>query len=201
LLTCRHEPHKFNPNLDALTRQQGLNVVLDTIYMMNTQTEAAEEWLSTKVEALRATFSKAAVASLTLVGPIILSLSGLSTANKVLGSILWVSVILNSLLGAVVCWHRVKNRKRLADLSKTPDLPALDDFDHHMLRYLVAQNLGCGVDRMASDCRKLPFEVSYSMDKLLAWGFVDNSRESTASGAEYRANAKGRDRCINPPKR
>ena len=161
----------------------------------------AEEWIATKVPALESTFSKVAASLVTLVVPIFLTLSGLSLANKILSNVLWLSVIWNLLLLARGCSHRIRQRQQEADLAKTPDLPELTPFDLSMLIYLVAQNAGCGVDRMAAYCGKASYEVSRSMDKLLAWGLVDNTRDFTASGAEYRANAEGRDRCINPSKK
>jgi hypothetical protein len=168
---------------------------------MKIQTEAAEEWLSTKVEGLQTTFAKAVTTLLTLAGPLFLLWSGLSTANKIVGICLWVSVTLNSFLLAKVCWYRTENRRRLADLAKIPDPPELDGFDLSVLIRLVAYDMGCGVQRLAGDMGVQPYKVSHSTDKLLAWGFVDNTRESTASGAEFRANAKGRNHCINPPKK
>lgn len=164
------------------------------------QTQAAEEWLSTKVGALRTTLAKVFLGIWTLVLPLLLLWSGLSTANKILAYTLWVSVILNSLLLAVVCWHRTENRRRLADQAKIPALPDLDQKDFGNLRYLVAQNLGCGVDRIASYTGDPPFLVAHSMDKLGAHGYVENTKEFTSMVAEYRATAKGRDRCINPSK-
>ena len=96
--------------------------------------------------------------------------------------------------------YRTKARLLEAEIAKEPELPRLDPLDHSMLIYLVAQNLGCGVDRIATYAGKASYEISHSMDKLEAHGFVTKTRDSTASGAEYKATPKGRDKCINPRK-
>jgi hypothetical protein len=98
---------------------------------MNLPTQAAEEWLSTRVEATRTTLAKAAAAAWTAAIPLLLLWSGLSTANKMLGGVLWVSVTLNLFLLAVVCWHRTENRRRLSDQSKSGDL--ISDLQHSLM--------------------------------------------------------------------
>jgi hypothetical protein len=116
----------------------------------------------------------------------------LSTANKLAGSILWVSVLLNLLLLAVVCSHRIEIRKLRSDLSKKPELPELDGFDRAILLYLVGQHLACGVDRMAVYAGKATFEIAFSLDKLQPHGYVESVAGSQVLGGEYRATAKGR---------
>ena len=101
---------------------------------MNLPTQAAEEWLSTRVEATRTTLAKAAAAAWTAAIPLLLLWSGLSTANKMLGGVLWVSVSLNLFLLAVVCWHRTENRRRLSDQSKSGD--PVSDLEHSLLNLM-----------------------------------------------------------------
>jgi len=162
--------------------------------------EAAEEWISTQSEAARTTLAKAIAGAWTLALPLLLSLSGLSTANKILGSVLWVSATLNLFLLVRVCWHRTQNRRREVDQAKLPEPPSLDGFDLSVLIRLVAYDVGSGVHRLANDMGVESFKVSHSTDKLLACGYVDYLRESS-SGSVYRANAAGRSRCLNPPKK
>jgi len=99
-----------------------------------------------------------------------------------------------------MCIYRTKVRRLEAELSKTPELPTLDGLDNSMLIYLVTQNLGCGVDRIAVYAGKASYEIAHSMDKLEAHGYVQKTRKFTASGAEYKATPKGRDKCVNPQK-
>lgn len=114
---------------------------------MSNPTEAVEEWLSTQVGALRKTLAKATLGAWTAAVPLILVWSGLSTANKIIGSILWVSVTLNLFLIAVVCWHRVERRRRSVSPTK---LASCDDsvseldfsllelmYDYYPKRYTV----------------------------------------------------------------
>jgi len=83
--------------------------------------ESLEEWLSSQVEALQKTFAKVILGFGTLVLPLFLLWSGLSTANKILAYTLWVSTIANLLLIAVVCSYRVARRQRLSDLIVNPN--------------------------------------------------------------------------------
>ena len=165
---------------------------------MNLPTQAAEEWLSSQVAAARTRLAKAAAAAWTAAIPVLLLASGLSTANKMLGSVLWVSVTLNILLLALMCSHRVSNRRRLADQPKKPELPVLDGFDLSVLIRLVAYDLACGVRRLAGDMKVESFKISYSMDKLAVWGYVVQTRPDTLSGAEYKVTPKGRARAVDP---
>jgi len=164
------------------------------------RTKVAEGWLASRVEGARTMLAKAAAAAWTAAVPLLLLKSGFSTANKTLGSVLWVSATLNLFLLAVVCWHRRENRRREVDQAKLPDPPALDGFDLSVLIRLVAYDVGSGVHRLANDMGVESFKVSHSTDKLLACGYVDYLRESSA-GSVYRANAAGRSRCLNPPKK
>jgi|GEM_PF-2450934 len=161
-------------------------------------TESIEEWLSTQVGALRKTLTKAILGAWTLAVPLLLSMSGLSTANKIIGSILWVSVTLNLFLFAVVCWHRVERRRHLSTLAKTPELPLLEDSDWSVLRRLVAYDMGCGVRRLADDMGVESYQISFSMDKLDAGGYVVQTRSETLSGPEYKPTPKGRAKIVDP---
>lgn len=98
---------------------------------LNLPTQAAEEWLSTRVEAARTTLAKAAAGAWTAAIPLLLLWSGLSTANKMLGGVLWVSLTLNLFLLAKVCWHRTQNRQRLADQTKSED--SISDLQHSLM--------------------------------------------------------------------
>jgi len=98
---------------------------------MNLPTQAAEEWLSTRVEATRTTLAKAAAGAWTAAIPLLLLWSGLSTANKILGGVLWVSLTLNLFLLAKVCWHRTQNRQRLSDQSKLGE--SISDLQHSLM--------------------------------------------------------------------
>jgi hypothetical protein len=165
---------------------------------MNLPTQPVEEWISTQSEVARTTLAKAIAGAWTLALPLLLSLSGLSTANKILGSVLWVSATLNLFLLVRVCWHRTQNRRRLADQPKKPELPVLDGFDLSVLIRLVAYDLACGVRRLAGDMKTESFKISYSMDKLAAWDYVVQTRPDTLSGAEYKVTPKGRARAVDP---
>lgn len=87
--------------------------------------EQVELFLSNQVEALQKTLSKAVLGLATLVVPLLLLWSGLSTGNKIIGSILWVSIVLNSFLICKACSHRIEIKRLKSDLSKKPTLKEL----------------------------------------------------------------------------
>ncbi len=96
--------------------------------------ESLEVWLSSRVGALQKTFSKVLLGFGTLVLPLFLLWSGLSTANKILAYTLWVSMIGNLLLAAVVCRYRVVQRQRASVPTKPQaDIDPISDLEFSLL--------------------------------------------------------------------
>ncbi len=132
-------PRQTRPISPTLRRNE-LQSSLENFQNMNHPVEVAEEWLSTQVEGLQKTLAKATAGLVTLAGPVILAMSGLSTANKILASGIWVSMLGNLLLLALVCSHRVVNRRRLADRSTTSDPKAFDMSELESQVLMMAHN-------------------------------------------------------------
>lgn len=80
--------------------------------------EPVEEWLAGQEERLQGSLSKAWQSLVTITVPILLSLTPAPVELKVVGALLWVSLLLNLRLLSRLAAHRTKERQQAAETAK-----------------------------------------------------------------------------------